>query len=1079
MKKIFPIIIILISVSLFAQNNQSDLTKSSTYRGLKFRNIGPSFTSGRISDIAVNPEDHNTYYVGVASGNVWKTDNAGVTFKPVFDGYGSYSIGCVTVDPNNPHIVWVGTGENNSQRSVGYGDGIYKSEDGGKSFKNMGLKTSEHIAEILVHPENSNIVYAASQGPLWSAGGERGLYKTTDGGENWELILEIDQHTGVSDIAFDPRDPDVIYAASYQRRRHVFTLLNGGPGSAIHKSTDGGKTWKKIIKGLQGAYFGRIGIDVSPVNPDYVYAIVEAFDGKDGFYRSTDRGASWQRMSDHVATSPQYYMEIVCDKFDENKVYSLSTYTMYTEDGGKTFNRLSLKHRHVDDHALWIDPNDPEHLLVGGDGGLYETWDLENFHFKTNLPVIQFYKVVTDNEKPFYYVYGGTQDNNSMGGPSQTININGIMNEDWFITNGGDGFESAVDPENPNIVYAQSQHGWLVRYDKASGERIRIKPSEREGEAAYRWNWDSPLLISPHKNTRLYFCANKVFRSEDRGNSWEVISEDLSRQLDRNEIKVMGRKWSVDAPSKNRSTSEYGNIVAFDESPVKEGLLYAGTDDGLIHVSEDGGKNWRKIASFPGVPDTTYVNQVKASNHIQNRVYAVFNNHKRGDFKPYVLVSNDAGNSWKQITNNLPDRGSVYTIEEDHVNQNLLFVGTEFKVHFSVDGGANWIELTNGLPTIAVRDMDIQERENDLVLASFGRGFYVLDDYSPLREVSTDVFNKEAHIFPIEDALMYIHARPYGGGGKASLGETFYTADNPPFGAVITYYYGETLKTLKQKRHEEEAKLRKDGKDIPYPTEEELIAEDNEDKPYLLFTIRDAQGGVVRRLTESASKGIHRLNWDLRYSTTSPVQRDFSNNSSGIMVMPGKYTIEIAKVVNGKIIKVHDPVEFNTVVLNNTTLPAQDRDAMVKFQKEIAELSRVAMGTLQVLDELKERVDKIKTALMYSQADVSGMIEKADELADTLHALNVALTGENSISSRYIGIPPTIIGRINNAAYAQWASTSAPTETQKEDIRIARKEFAPVYDKIKKILEVDIKGLEDDLEKVNAPWTPGRLPDFK
>ncbi|KAB2844101.1 MAG: glycosyl hydrolase, partial [Melioribacteraceae bacterium] len=677
-----------------------------TVEGLKLRTIGPAFCSGRIGDLAVNPDKPNEYYAAVASGGVWKTTNAGISWEPVFENEGSYSIGCVTLDPNNPHVVWVGTGENNSQRSVGYGDGIYKSEDGGKNWKNMGLKNSEHIAKIVIDPRNSNVIYVAAQGPLWGPGGDRGLYKSTDGGETWNKVLEISENTGITDLVYDPRNPDVMYAASYQRRRHVWTLINGGPESAIYKSTNAGAAWNKIETGLPKGDIGRIGLAISPVNPDVLYAIIEAEEDKGGFFRSTDRGASWEKRSGKVSSSPQYYQEIVCDLLDVDKVYCLDTYTSVTEDGGKTFKRLGNNNRHVDDHALWIDPNNTNHLLIGGDGGIYETYDGgELWDYKDNLPVTQFYKVSTDNNEPFYYVWGGTQDNNSMGGPSQTLNEVGIVNADWYVTQGGDGYESQVDPVDPNIVYAQYQHGGLTRYNKVTGENIDIQPKEGKGEEAYRWNWDTPLVLSPHKHTRLYFAANVLFKSEDMGNSWEKISGDLTRQLDRDKLEVMGKIWSADAVAKNKSTSYYGNIIALNESPIKEGLIYTGSDDGLINVTEDGGKNWRKIEKFPGVPERTYVNMIVASYHDVNRVYVAFNNHKNADFKPYLLRSDDAGKTWKSIAGNLPERGSVYSVAEDHVNPNLLFAGTEFGIFFTVDGGNKWIQLKGNMPTIAVRDI--------------------------------------------------------------------------------------------------------------------------------------------------------------------------------------------------------------------------------------------------------------------------------------------------------------------------------------------------------------------------------------
>jgi photosystem II stability/assembly factor-like uncharacterized protein len=703
--------------------------------GLKWRNVGPALTSGRISDFAVNPSNPFEYYVATSAGGVWKTVNAGVTYQPIFDGQGSYSIGCITIDPNNNNVIWVGSGENNNQRSVAYGDGVYKSIDGGKTWKNMGLKTSEHIGKVIVHPENSNIVYVAAIGPLWGKGGERGLYKTYDGGETWKAVLEVDEHTGVNDVVMDPRDPNVLYASTLQRRRHVYTYVGGGPGSGLHKSVDGGTTWEKIQNGLPNEELGRIGLAISPANPEIIYAIVEAANGKGGFFASTNRGARWEKRSSHV-TSGNYYQEIIADPVDENTVYSMDTWMAVTHNGGKSFELVGENTKHVDNHCMWINPNNNKHWIVGCDGGIYETFDAaKTWDFKKNLPVTQFYKVAVDNDYPFYNIYGGTQDNFSLGGPSRVLTEHGIRNSEWFITNGGDGFESQIDPNNPNIVYAQSQYGFLVRYDKKSGEKVGIQPKARKGEDAYRFNWDAPLVVSHHVPGRLYFAANKVFRSDDYGNSWEVISEDLSQQIDRNTLKVYDRVVSIDAVMKNGSTSPYGSVVAFSESPLNKNLLAAGTDDGLIHISEDGGESWRKISGISGAPNQSYVNSVFLSKHDENVIYVAFNHHKYGDFKPYIFKSSNKGENWKAIQSNLPERGSVYAIEEDHMDKDLLFVGTEFGAFFSPDQGQHWKQLKAGLPTIAVRDIAIQEREGDLVLGTFGRGFYVMDDYSALRSI--------------------------------------------------------------------------------------------------------------------------------------------------------------------------------------------------------------------------------------------------------------------------------------------------------------------------------------------------------
>ena len=634
--------------------------------GLKFRSVGPALTSGRISDFAMHPGNRSVYYVAVSSGGVWKTVNAGTTYEPIFDSQGSYSIGCVTLDPNNPNVVWVGTGENNNQRSVAYGDGVYKSEDGGSSWKNMGLKNSEHIGKIIVHPENSDVIFVAAIGPLWSEGGDRGVYKSADGGKTWDAVLTIDEHTGVTDLIMDPRDPDVLYAAAFQRRRHVFTYVGGGPGSAIYKTTDGGKTWEKANKGLPNVDIGRIGLAISPADPEVLYALVEAADGKGGFYRSTNRGASWEKRSGHT-TSGNYYVELVPHPADPDIVFSMDTWLQWTTDGGKSFSSVNEEYKHVDNHCMWVDPQDPNYYLVGCDGGIYESFDAaRTWNFKANLPVTQFYKVAVDNDLPFYNIYGGTQDNFSMGGPSRTRNGHGIMNSDWYITNGGDGFESQIDPNNPDIVYAQSQYGGLVRYDRQSGESVGIQPKPGKGEAEYRWNWDAPLLASAHNPTRIYFAANKLFRSDDRGNSWQTISGDLTRQIDRNTLEVMGRVQSIDAVAKNGSTSPYGTIVAFSESPLDENLLFVGTDDGLIQITADGGKSWRTadVNAIPGAPQRTYVNHLLASRYDANVVYAAFNHHKYGDFKPYVFKSVDRGQTWTPISANLPERGSVYTIAE-------------------------------------------------------------------------------------------------------------------------------------------------------------------------------------------------------------------------------------------------------------------------------------------------------------------------------------------------------------------------------------------------------------------------------
>ena len=1066
-------------------NSNSDLNyKTSTFSGIAFRSIGPAFASGRIADIVVNPDNPFEYYIAVASGGVWKTSNGGTTYMPIFDSQSSYSTGCITMAPSNSNVIWVGTGENNNQRSVAYGDGVYKSEDGGKSFKNMGLKSSEHIGKIIIHPSNSNVVYVAAYGPLWSKGGERGVYKTTNGGSTWDKVLEVSENTGINDIVMDPRDPDVLFAAAHQRRRHVWTYIDGGPESAVYKSKDGGATWGKLSNGLPEGDLGRIGLAISPANPDYVYAIIKASGKTGGFYRSTDRGASWKKMSDYQ-TSGNYYQEIVCDPLDEDKIFSMNTWLHHTENGGKSFMTTGEKHKHVDNHCMWIDPSNTDHWIVGCDGGIYETWDhAANWQFKSNLPLTQFYRVAVDNATPFYNIYGGTQDNNSMGGPSRSLNNAGIVNADWFITIGGDVFESQIDPADPNIVYAQAQYGWLVRYDKKSGEKIGIQPMPAKDEAPYRWNWDAPLLISPHNNKRLFFCANKVFKSEDRGNTWTTISEDLSRQIDRNKLKVMGRVWGMDAVMKNKSTSIYGNIVAFDESPLKENLLYAGTDDGLIHSTQNGGQNWNKIDGIDGVPSKTYVNAIVASKHDENAVFVAFNNHKNGDFTPYLFISNDKGKTWSSIVSNLPKRGSVYSIAEDHNNENLLFVGTEFGVFFTVDKGKEWTKLTSGIPTIAARDLAIQERENDLVVASFGRSFYVLDNYAPLREVTPELLKKKSHIFKIKDGLMFVPTNPLGLRGKSAQGESYYSAPNPEYGVTFTYYVKDKTKSLKETRQAKEKELAKVGKDVFYPTMEEIQAEDNEEKPYLLFIIKDANGVPVRKIKTGTKSGINRISWNFRLTTTSPIKLSkgkigrYSTSDEGPLALPGAYTVELYESINGKINLLHEAVQFNLKPLNNQTLLAKDKAAVLEFQNQLAELRRRVSGASAIISETNNKIKYLKSAIQNYPSVPIDLLTETKTLENEMLSIQIKLHGNRSRSRREFETYPSISSRIGTAVYQLWHTTTSPTTTQKQGYEIAKEEFKPVMKKLNEMAG-KVASLEEKMTQYGVPYTPGRANSWK
>ena len=626
------VLAIAISVIPAALAQSAEEDKASPLASLPLRAIGPAYPSGRISDFAFFPSGYHDYLAPTASGGLWRTRNAGATWTPVFDYEGTYAIGVVEIAPSDEKTIWVGTGENNAQRSVAFGDGVYKSSDGGQTWTNMGLKESGHISQIWIHPDDANTVLVAAQGPLWSEGGDRGLFKTTDGGATWTSILSVDEHTGINEFIVDPDDFDTIVASSYQRRRHVWVLINGGPGSGIHRTTDGGETWAEISAGLPTDDMGRVGLAMAPSTPDMLYAIIEAQPDEQGIYRSVDFGQSWEKRSDHMTTSPQYYNEIVVDPKNADMLYSLDTFSKRSDDGGQTFTDLNAAHRHVDDHAMWIDPDNTNHMIIGGDGGIYESWDGGDvWRHTSNLPIVQFYRIQPDNAEPFYNICGGTQDNNSLCGPSRTDLVHGITNSDWHIVLGGDGYKPQIDPRDPNIVYAQYQYGGLVRYDRRTHERVFLTPQPPSGEPAYKWNWNTPLLISPHNPDRIYYAAEYLFASNDRGNNWEIISPDLTRQIDRNALEVMGRVWSVDAIAKNDSTSIFGAAIALSESPLVEGLIYVGTDDGVISVTEDNGANWRRRDTTRGVPDMTLVEDIIASVHDGDVAYAVFDNHKRYD----------------------------------------------------------------------------------------------------------------------------------------------------------------------------------------------------------------------------------------------------------------------------------------------------------------------------------------------------------------------------------------------------------------------------------------------------------------
>ncbi len=1030
---------------------------------LEWRNIGPTIMGGRVSDLAVVETDPSTFYVGTATGGVWKTVNHGTTFEPVFDNEPTTSVGDVTVAPSNPNVVWVGSGEPQNRQSSPWGNGVYKSTDAGRTWRHMGLAETHHISRIRIHPRDPSIVYVAAVGRLWGANPERGVYKTTDGGESWELVLFVDEDTGAIDLAMDANDPETLFAAMYQRRRTAWGFNGGGPGSGIHRTTDGGASWVELTDGLPDGDMGRIGLDIYRGDGNLVFAIVEAdkrtpgqgFGGggsgssRNGVYRSTDRGETWEQIST-TNNRPMYYSQIWVDPDDPERIYTAGSSLYKSLDGGNTFTPDAASEVHPDHHAMWIDPANSDHLILGGDGGIAISWDRSRtWRQLTNIPLAQFYEIGVDMREP-YHVCGGLQDNGSWCAPSDTWSNQGIRTRDWYNVGGGDGFYTVMHPDNPRMMFSESQGGNLMRVDLVTMERTRMRPVGRpledDEERELRWNWDTPVLLSQHDENTVYVGSNVLFRSRDLGMTWEEISPDLTHAMDRAELEIMGVAGSEPQMSANDGQASYGNLETISESPFDAGLLYVGSDDGRVHVTRDGGASWTDVTgNIPGLPERTYVSRVVASAHDVATVYATFDGHRNNDFAAHVYASTDYGENWRRIVDGLPAT-SVNVITEHHRTAGLLFVGNEVGVFFSVDGGEQWMALANGLPAVPVDDIKIHPRENDLVLGTHGRGIYIMEDIAPLEGLTAEVLAADAHLFPVRRATLYNPYTPQG------WTPGVYVSPNPPAGALIRYYVGEAGAGGGVVA----ASPPGNGGDGDAGGREAAADASGQAK----ITILGGGGEVVRELTGPAAAGIQQVRWDLRieppYTPSGPAQQfggGFGGGQArGPRVLPGTYTVrlETAGVTQERQVAIRlDPrVEMSRADLETrqaALMSAYDLAGPVyEAGQAVRRVTTQLMEVSSLLREQEETPEELSE-------EVSGLLEEARELGRDINQAAAGARGAGAIES----------------------SSTRPTADQLWQLDRAWERVPPLIERLNEIVADEMPALYRQLDERGIRPDPG------
>ncbi|KKN31579.1 hypothetical protein LCGC14_0822560 [marine sediment metagenome] len=1013
--------IVFVSSQLMYGQNYKKLLKS-TANNLSWRSIGPAVDGGRVDDLAVVENNPHVIYCGTASGGLWKTTNNMVTWEPIFDKQSTSSIGDVTVAPSNPEIVWVGTGEANSRNSSSWGNGVFKSQDGGKTWLHMGLEETHHIGRVIIEQFDPNIVYVAAAGKLWGPNRERGLFKTTDGGETWTNILFVDVDTGCIDVAIDPSSNNILYAAMYQRRRRGWGFIGGGPGSGLYKTINAGKTWTKLTKDLPEGDTGRIGIAIYRRDPNVVYALVENKNG--GVFRSEDKGDTWVKMSS-TNPRPMYYSQIRIDPNNDQRIWVLGYDMNVSFDGGRTFKTDVVTRIHCDFHALWINPANSNHMITGSDGGVHTSYDRgKNWETIDNLPIGQFYEIGYDLRKP-YYIYGGLQDNWSWKGPSATRHAvwelpeRGIMNADWIRVGGGDGFYNQVDPKNQNILYVESQNGNLRRKNLFTDESKSIKPEPEDDTETYRFNWNSPVLISPHNSKTIYLGGNKLFKSIDQGDTW-TASSDLSSQLDKDKLQIMGMLVDENTLSKNDGIYSYGTITAVAESPVKAGILWVGTDDGKVQVSKDGGKEWTNlIGKIKGVPKLTYVSRIVASHFVESRAYITFDGHRNSDFKAYVYVTENLGKTWKSIANNLPQGGTVNVIREHPRNQKLLFVGTERGAYFSIDRGENWIKFEGNFPIVPVDDIAIHPRENDLIFGTHGRSIYVLDDITCLEQLNKGILDSEIYLFKIRPAERF---QIYNHRGFSDHRE--FTAPNPLFGAIITYY-------LKSKLDKEEK---------------------------VVITILDNKGNKINKIEGTKQPGFNRVNWDLRYERISSDEEDSYYAPASPFVVPGEYTVKLT--VQGKSMEVQVVVEMDPrIKVSNTDLIAQ-KDAALRLSELYSKGTKINQQNQNLQDQIKN----LKGFLKKLKNLDGSILKDINSFEEKLKKIQIKLMGTKGSWGR------TVMRDISGLLRNINGYSSAPTDYQMGKIEKLSGKLEKNLTEMAGLLNTELPKLNKKIEGLNIPF---------